>query len=39
MHETQEEGIQSVDTLIHLRMGNKMPMEGITEKKCESETE
>jgi hypothetical protein len=30
---------QSVDTLILLRRGNKMPMEGVTETKCESETE
>jgi hypothetical protein len=30
---------QSVDTLALLRRGNKMPMEGNTEKKCRAETE
>ena len=30
---------QSVDTLFLLRMGNKMPMEGVTETKCRAETE
>jgi hypothetical protein len=30
---------QSVDTLLLLRMGNKMPMEGVTETKCGAETE
>jgi hypothetical protein len=30
---------QSVDTLILLRRGNKVPMEGVTEKKCGAETE
>jgi hypothetical protein len=30
---------QSVDTLILLRRGNKIPMEGVTETKCEAETE
>jgi hypothetical protein len=30
---------QSVDTSILLRRGNKIPMEGITERKCEAETE
>jgi hypothetical protein len=30
---------QSVDTLFLLRMGNKIPMEGVTETKCGAETE
>jgi hypothetical protein len=30
---------QSVDTLIFLRMGNKIPMEGVTETKFGAETE
>ena len=30
---------QSVDTLLLLRMGNKMPMEGVTETKFGAETE
>jgi hypothetical protein len=30
---------QSVDTLILLRRENKIPMEGVTETKCETETE
>jgi hypothetical protein len=30
---------QSVDTLILLRRGNKIPMEGVTETKCRDETE
>jgi hypothetical protein len=30
---------RSVDTLILLRRGNKIPMEGVTETKCEAETE
>jgi hypothetical protein len=30
---------QSVDTLILLRRGNKIPMEGITETKCGADTE
>jgi hypothetical protein len=30
---------QSVDTSILLRRGNKIPMEGVTETKCGSETE
>jgi hypothetical protein len=30
---------QSVDTSILLRMGNKIPMEGVTETKCGGETE
>jgi uncharacterized alkaline shock family protein YloU len=29
---------QSVDILIFLKMGNKIPMEGVTETKCEAET-
>jgi hypothetical protein len=31
--------VQSVDTLILLRRGNKISMEGVTETKCEAETE
>jgi hypothetical protein len=30
---------QSVDTLILLRKGNKISMEGVTETKCRAETE
>ena len=30
---------QSVDTLFLLRMGNKIPMKGVTEKKFGAETE
>jgi hypothetical protein len=30
---------QSVDTLVLLRSGIKLPMEGVTETKCEGETE
>jgi hypothetical protein len=30
---------QNVDTVILLRRGNKVPMEGITETKCRAETE
>ena len=30
---------QSVDSLVLLRGGNKIPMEGVTERKCEAETE
>ena len=30
---------QSVDTLLLLRMGNKIPMEGVTETKFVAETE
>jgi hypothetical protein len=30
---------QSVDTSVLLRRGNKMPLEGVTETKCEAETE
>jgi hypothetical protein len=30
---------QSVDTSILLRGGNKTPMEGVTETKCEAKTE
>jgi hypothetical protein len=30
---------QSVDTLFLLRMGNRIPMEGVTETKCGAEME
>jgi hypothetical protein len=30
---------QSLDTSFLLRMGNKIPMEGVTETKCRAETE
>jgi hypothetical protein len=30
---------QSVDTLVLLRRGNKIPMGGVTETKCGAETE
>jgi hypothetical protein len=30
---------QSVDTSVLLRRGNKIPKEGVTEKKCQAETE
>jgi hypothetical protein len=30
---------QSVDTLILLRRGNKVPIEGVTETKCGADTE
>jgi hypothetical protein len=30
---------QSVDTSILLKRGNKIPMKGVTETKCEAETE
>ena len=30
---------QIVDTLILLRRGNKIPMEGVIDTKCEAETE
>jgi hypothetical protein len=30
---------QSVDTSLLLRRGNKIPTEGVTETKCEAETE
>jgi hypothetical protein len=30
---------QRVDTLILLRMGNKIPMEGVTETNCGTKTE
>ena len=30
---------QNVDSLILLRRGNKIPMEGVTETKCGAETE
>ena len=36
-HDNQED--QSVDTTILLRKGNKISMEGVTETKCEAETE
>ena len=38
-HETQENGDQSMDTLILLRKGNKIPMEVVAETKYEAETE
>jgi hypothetical protein len=38
-HGTQEEEDHSVDTSIHLRRGNKTPMEGVTETVCGVETE
>jgi hypothetical protein len=34
-YQTQEEEDQSVDTSFLLRMGNKIPMEGVTETKFE----
>jgi hypothetical protein len=34
----RKKGNHSVDTSIHLRRGNKAPMEGITEIKCGVET-
>jgi hypothetical protein len=36
--ESQEEGDQTVDTLPLLRIGNKTPMEGVTETKFGAET-
>jgi hypothetical protein len=30
---------QNVDPLVFLRRGNKIPMEGVTETKCGTETE
>jgi hypothetical protein len=36
-HETQEK--ESVDTLVLLIRGNKVPMEGVTETKCGADTE
>jgi hypothetical protein len=30
---------QIMDTLVLLRRGNKIPIEGVTETKCEAETE
>jgi hypothetical protein len=30
---------QSVDNLVLLRRGNKIPMGGVTETKCDAETE
>ena len=39
-HETQEEGRPTcTHTLLILRRGDKMPMEGITETKCGTEKE
>jgi hypothetical protein len=38
-HETQEEGRPKLDTLILLRRGNKIPMEGVTETICGAEPE
>ena len=38
-HKTQEEKDRSVDTLSLLRRGNKIPLEGVTETKCEAESE
>jgi hypothetical protein len=35
----RKKGDQSMDTSILLRRANKMPMEGVTESKCEAETE
>jgi hypothetical protein len=35
----KEKDDQSVDTSIHLRRGNKIPMEGVTETTCGVETE
>jgi hypothetical protein len=35
----KKKGDKSVDTLILLRKGNKIPMEGITETKCGAETQ
>jgi hypothetical protein len=35
----KKEEDQSVDISIFLRRGNKIPREGITETKCEAETE
>jgi hypothetical protein len=36
-HEIQEEGRQNVDTLPLLRIGNKTPIEGVTETKFGAE--
>jgi hypothetical protein len=36
--ETKNKEDQSVDTLILLRRGNKIPMEGVTETKCGAES-
>jgi hypothetical protein len=38
-HETQKKEDKSVDTSIHLRGGNKIHMEGVTETKCGAKTE
>ena len=35
----KEKEDQSVDTSVLLRRGNKIPMEGVTETKCGTETE
>ena len=35
----KKEEDQSIDTLFLLRRGNKIPMEGLTETKCEAESE
>jgi hypothetical protein len=35
----KKKGDQSVDTSVLLRRGNKIPMEGVTETKCGTETE
>jgi hypothetical protein len=35
----KKKGYQSVDTSFLLRMGNKIPMEGVTETKFGDETE
>ena len=35
----KKEEDQNVDTLFLLRMGNKIPMEGVTEIKCGTEME
>jgi hypothetical protein len=39
MKETVGGRIQSVDTSLLLRRGNKIPMEGVTETKFRAETE
>ena len=35
----KEKEDQRMDTLLFLKMGNKIPMEGVTETKFEAETE
>jgi hypothetical protein len=37
--ELKKEEDQSMDTLVLLRRGSKIPMEGYTEAKCGAETE